>query len=180
MNSNILHLSLKTSIPKHFREPLRTNRILQSALVQQKSKKTKIMTGVLSGDVIPSENIHKVPKSSLDIPSNPIDIEKNTSLSPQSPDDVLENDHRKTSLFKSLGWLDCLLALWIFSAMAFGIILGNFVPNTAHALQKGTFVGVSVPIGWYPFPLSILLFACRGGSLHGNGYRYEHWLGRKG
>ncbi|KAA8576359.1 hypothetical protein EYC84_006491 [Monilinia fructicola] len=104
------------------------------------------MTGVLSGDVIPSENIHKVPKSSLDIPSNPIDIEKNTSLSPQYPDDVLENDHRKTSLFKSLGWLDCLLALWIFSAMAFGIILGNFVPNTAHALQKGTFVGVSVPI----------------------------------
>ncbi|KAB8302790.1 hypothetical protein EYC80_006135 [Monilinia laxa] len=105
------------------------------------------MTEVLpSENVILSENIHEVPKSSLDIPSNSIDIEKTTPLSPQSPDDVLENDHRKTSLFKSLGWLDCLLALWIFLAMALGIILGTFVPNTAHALQKGTFVGVGVPI----------------------------------
>ncbi|RAL62453.1 hypothetical protein DID88_005019 [Monilinia fructigena] len=105
------------------------------------------MTRVLpSEDVISSENMHKVPRSSLEIPSNSIDIEKNTPFSPQSPDDVLENDHRKTSLVKSLGWLDCLLALWIFLAMALGIMLGNFVPNTAHALQKGTFVGVSVPI----------------------------------
>lgn len=31
--------------------------------------------------------------------------------------------------------------------MAIGIILGNFVPETASALQKGQFVGVSVPIG---------------------------------
>jgi hypothetical protein len=53
----------------------------------------------------------------------------------------------KTSAFKSLGWLDRFLALWIFLAMAIGIILGNFVPNTGPALQKGTFVGVSVPIG---------------------------------
>ncbi|KAK9452451.1 sodium bile acid symporter family-domain-containing protein [Dipodascopsis uninucleata] len=30
--------------------------------------------------------------------------------------------------------------------MAIGIILGNFVPNTGPALQKGKFVGVSVPI----------------------------------
>ncbi|PYI02301.1 putative arsenite efflux transporter [Aspergillus sclerotiicarbonarius CBS 121057] len=30
--------------------------------------------------------------------------------------------------------------------MAIGIILGNFVPSTGPALQKGTFVGVSVPI----------------------------------
>jgi len=33
--------------------------------------------------------------------------------------------------------------------MAIGIILGNFVPNTGPALQKGKFVGVSVPIGMY-------------------------------
>lgn len=31
--------------------------------------------------------------------------------------------------------------------MAIGIILGNFVPNTGPALQKGQFVGVSIPIG---------------------------------
>jgi ACR3 family arsenite transporter len=52
-----------------------------------------------------------------------------------------------SSIFKGLGILDRFLAVWIFLAMAIGIILGNFVPNTAPALQKGTFVGVSVPIG---------------------------------
>jgi hypothetical protein len=54
---------------------------------------------------------------------------------------------KKSSAFKSLGWLDQFLALWIFLAMAIGIILGNFVPNTGPALQKGKFVGVSIPIG---------------------------------
>lgn len=53
----------------------------------------------------------------------------------------------KTSAFKSLGLLDRLLALWILLAMVIGIILGNFVPNIGLALQKGKFVGVSVPIG---------------------------------
>lgn len=56
-------------------------------------------------------------------------------------------EESKTSAFKGLGWLDRFLAVWIFLAMAIGIILGNFVPNTGPALQKGTFVGVSVPIG---------------------------------
>lgn len=28
-----------------------------------------------------------------------------------------------------------------------GILLGNFVPSTGEALQKGQFVGVSAPIG---------------------------------
>jgi ACR3 family arsenite transporter len=61
----------------------------------------------------------------------------------------LENDTKssKVSTFKSLGLLDRFLAVWIFLAMAIGIILGNFVPNTGPALQKGKFVGVSVPIG---------------------------------
>ena len=53
----------------------------------------------------------------------------------------------KSSAFKALGWLDRFLALWIFLAMTSGIILGNFVPNSGPALQKGKFVGVSVPIG---------------------------------
>ncbi|KAI4247173.1 MAG: hypothetical protein L6R40_001516 [Gallowayella cf. fulva] len=52
----------------------------------------------------------------------------------------------KTSAFKGLGLLDRYLAVWILLAMAIGIILGNFVPNTGPALQKGKFVGVSVPI----------------------------------
>ena len=72
------------------------------------------------------------------------------------------NSSRKVSAFKSLGLLDRFLALWIFLAMAIGIILGNFVPNTGPALQKGKFVGVSVPIGklfrltLWPKPLTIV------------------------
>lgn len=53
----------------------------------------------------------------------------------------------KVSTFKSLGLLDRFLAVWILLAMIIGVILGNFVPNTGPALQKGQFVGVSVPIG---------------------------------
>ncbi|KAL2042810.1 hypothetical protein N7G274_004569 [Stereocaulon virgatum] len=53
---------------------------------------------------------------------------------------------KKISAFKSLGLLDRLLALWIFLAMLIGILLGNFVPSTGPALQKGKFVGVSIPI----------------------------------
>ena len=52
----------------------------------------------------------------------------------------------KGSAFRALGWLDRLLALWIFLAMAIGIILGNFVPNVGTALQQGQFVDVSIPI----------------------------------
>ncbi|KAF3482898.1 arsenite resistance protein arsB [Arthroderma uncinatum] len=51
-----------------------------------------------------------------------------------------------TSIFKGLGVLDRFLALWIFLAMAIGIILGNFVDNVGPALQKGALVGVSLPI----------------------------------
>ena len=71
--------------------------------------------------------------------SSPADSQQQQHLTPQ--------DASKTSAFKSLGLLDRFLAVWIFLAMAIGIILGNFVPNTGPALQKGKFVGVSVPIG---------------------------------
>ncbi|ORY54701.1 sodium bile acid symporter family-domain-containing protein [Pseudomassariella vexata] len=50
------------------------------------------------------------------------------------------------SAFRTLGWLDRFLAVWIFLAMVVGVLLGNFVPETASALDKGRFVGVSVPI----------------------------------
>jgi ACR3 family arsenite transporter len=53
----------------------------------------------------------------------------------------------KVSAFKSLGLLDRFLAVWIFLAMLVGILLGNFVPNTGPTLQRGQFVGVSIPIG---------------------------------
>lgn len=56
-------------------------------------------------------------------------------------------DKEPSSAFKALGWLDRLLALWILLAMIIGILLGNFVPSTGPALQKGKFVGVSISIG---------------------------------
>lgn len=59
------------------------------------------------------------------------------------------NTKPSVSAFKNLGLLDGYLAVWIFLAMAIGIVLGNFVPQTGPSLQKGKFVGVSVPIGLY-------------------------------
>lgn len=68
------------------------------------------------------------------------DVEKQVA----SPDAVAQGTH--SSAFKALGILDQFLALWIFLAMVIGILLGNFVPSTGPALQRGKFVGVSVPI----------------------------------
>ena len=67
------------------------------------------------------------------------DVEKQTNREKQPPP--------KESAFRSLGLLDRFLALWIFLAMLIGILLGNFVSNVGPALQKGKFVGVSIPIG---------------------------------
>jgi hypothetical protein len=73
---------------------------------------------------------------------SPQDVEKQSD-----PEASAEFEQKKESAFKSLGILDRFLALWIFLAMLIGILLGNFVENTGPALQKGKFVGVSVPIG---------------------------------
>lgn len=82
--------------------------------------------------------------TSESIPTKSLD----SDLEQQAPSNTRkEDDTVKTSAFKSLGLLDRFLVLWVFLAMAIGIILGNFVPNTGPALQKGKFVGVSVPIG---------------------------------
>jgi hypothetical protein len=70
-----------------------------------------------------------------------VDIEKHTDSSTCSDVHV--------SAFKGRGLLDKLLALWILLAMIIGVLLGNFVANVGPALQRGTFVGVSVPIGKY-------------------------------
>ena len=61
---------------------------------------------------------------------------------------------KKTSAFRSLGWLDRFLAVWILLAMVLGVLLGNFVPEVGPALQKGKFADVSIPIGAsFPRPL---------------------------
>lgn len=67
-----------------------------------------------------------------------------------------DNEDGPVSAFQQLGILDRFLAVWIFLAMAVGIILGNFVPNTRVVLEKGKFVGVSVPIGESPNSLHFI------------------------
>lgn len=98
----------------------------------------------------------KIPEAALSPKVEP--QTHNTTLHDQSSNPTTEDVEKqrtneggesttKQSAFKSLGWLDRFLALWIFLAMAIGIILGNFVENTGPALQRGKFVGVSIPIG---------------------------------
>lgn len=84
-------------------------------------------------------------KSVVESSCTPNDVEK------QLDENTPQLSQKKSSAFKSLGILDQFLALWIFLAMAIGIVLGNCVPSTGPALQKGKFVGVSVPIGKYYF-----------------------------
>lgn len=67
-------------------------------------------------------------------------------LSNRRPEDEASHEADIPPL-KGLSLLDRFLVIWILLAMAIGIILGNTVPSTGPALQKGTFVGVSVPIG---------------------------------
>ena len=69
----------------------------------------------------------------------------------QSTEPPLET---KKSVYAGLGWLDRLLAVWILLAIVVGILLGNFVDNVGPALQRGKFVGVSIPIGEQPAPIS--------------------------
>jgi ACR3 family arsenite transporter len=74
-----------------------------------------------------------------------------SSDDPEKQDVPTEAPAKKTSAFQSLGLLDRFLALWILLAMILGVLLGNFVPSTGPALQKGKFAEVSVPIGtWFP------------------------------
>jgi len=56
------------------------------------------------------------------------------------------NEAHDVPPLKALSFLDRFLVIWIILAMALGIILGNLVPSSGPALQKASFVGVSVPI----------------------------------
>lgn len=91
-----------------------------------------------SGDIFQLPPSSKRPQNN-NVENNPQDEEK-----VQADNDV--------SAFKALGWLDRFLAVWILLAMIIGILLGNFVPSTGPALEKGKFVGVSVPIGMNSSP----------------------------
>ncbi|KAI1912910.1 arsenicals resistance [Ophidiomyces ophidiicola] len=78
------------------------------------------------------------------LPSQPTPEAEHSDVEKQRAANSEEGSQPK-SIFKGLGILDRFLAIWILLAMAIGIILGNF-SNASPALQKGTFVGVSIPI----------------------------------
>ncbi|TVY92951.1 Arsenical-resistance protein [Lachnellula willkommii] len=125
------------------------------------------MAKVLSDDVVVRSQLQ------LQSQSNSSDVEKNAPVERGEDGDGDE----KSSAFKSLGLLDRFLALWIFLAMAVGILLGNFVEGTGEALQRGRFVGVSVPIAvgllvmMYP-----ILCKVRFESLHRVFRKREVWV----
>ncbi|PSK51848.1 hypothetical protein B9Z65_3115 [Elsinoe australis] len=78
-------------------------------------------------------------QSDIDLSSQ----EKGQRPTPASCDECPSN---KLSVYKGLGWLDRLLALWILLAIIIGILIGNFVDGAGDALQRGKFVQVSAPI----------------------------------
>ncbi|KIW01248.1 arsenical-resistance protein [Verruconis gallopava] len=71
-----------------------------------------------------------------------VDLEKDSNQSPV----ISTEDEDEVPPLRGLSLLDRFLVVWILLAMAIGIILGNFVPSTGPSLQRGEFVGVSIPI----------------------------------
>src|SRR5690348_2303723 len=60
-------------------------------------------------------------------------------------------------VLRRLSTLDRYLPLWIFAAMAFGLVLGRVFPDLGAALDRVKVAGVSVPIGigllWMMYPV---------------------------
>ncbi len=57
---------------------------------------------------------------------------------------MIQSDNRVKS--RQLGFLDRYLTLWIFSAMALGIAMGYFVPDTSHFISQFQVGTTNIPI----------------------------------
>lgn len=69
----------------------------------------------------------------------------------------LESGERSSAIVARLSTLDRFLPLWIFAAMALGLLLGRAYPGLGSALDRVKLAGVSVPIGigllWMMYPV---------------------------
>lgn len=96
---------------------------------------------------------------SKDLFESNIKTEKDSDISNNNNNDDNDTPHTTFgSVYNGLSFLDRYLWIWIFIAMAVGMILGNFVPNTGEVLQRGHFVGVSIPIGKFIYIFFSLIF----------------------
>ncbi|KAG8629976.1 hypothetical protein KVT40_001595 [Elsinoe batatas] len=77
---------------------------------------------------------------------NEVDLDKQEKGVATSKPDCDTRPSNNLAVYKGLGWLDRLLALWILLAIIIGILIGNFVEDAGQNLQKGKFVQVSVLI----------------------------------
>ncbi|KAI9682346.1 MAG: hypothetical protein M1817_000400 [Caeruleum heppii] len=97
-------------------------------------------------DTLERNELKKIDNESPDQRPLTNDIEQGPKL--ELPGSVANTSKPEDDVppLKGLSLLDRFLVIWIILAMAVGILLGNFVPSTGPNLQRGKFVGVSVPI----------------------------------
>ncbi|KAF1985520.1 arsenical-resistance protein ACR3 [Aulographum hederae CBS 113979] len=76
------------------------------------------------------------------------DVEKTADVEEMSNNDNDNESPRSEDIppLRGLSILDRFLVVWILLAMAIGMVLGAKVPSAGPTLQRGTFVGVSIPI----------------------------------
>lgn len=80
-----------------------------------------------------------------------------TAAAPIRPPDVAGSREAPASVVRRLSTLDRYLPLWIFAAMAAGLLLGRVFPGLGAILDRVKVAGVSVPIGigllWMMYPV---------------------------
>lgn len=80
-----------------------------------------------------------------------------TTAAPAQPPRIAATPAMPASVVRRLSTLDRFLPLWIFVAMALGLLLGRAFPGLGAALDRVKVAGVSVPIGigllWMMYPV---------------------------
>ncbi|KAL5120441.1 arsenicals resistance [Pleosporales sp. CAS-2024a] len=97
------------------------------------------------GAVIRDEKCNGSGDVDVEMGSTKKNIEVDTPAAARADTNNQDNKDARGPL-KALSFLDRFLLVWILVAMGVGMALGNTVDSIGPALQKGEFVGVSIPI----------------------------------